>query len=218
MNFAEFHPLLASTIAGLATEYGRKGHWYGASREDFEQEMHAWLLEHEKKVGEMFATDTEQAARYAAKVLRNECKDHLAAVRSQATGDRKDEQWTYGRDELKTLLQLMFEGVDPEDATPSVTDSLIDVERAYGQLDGEDKDILSAFHAEGYSNKLLAEVHDISEANMSYRHNRAVRRLQRILGGPDQPRGRDPWKGRSAITNSSARAYQANQYDEGVSA
>src|SRR5690349_1242171 len=123
MTFEDFHPLLASTIAGIATEYGRKAAWLGATREDFAQEMIAWLLDHERNVGHRFSEDSEQATAYVAKCLRNECKDHLASLRGQATGEGSETQFDYGREELKLLLQLMFNPIDAPRQTVTITES-----------------------------------------------------------------------------------------------
>lgn len=217
MTFEEFHPLLASTIAGIATEYGRKAHWTGATREDFAQEMIAWLLDNESSIGKRFTESTEQATAYAAKCLRNECKDHLASLRGQATGDSGEAQYDYGRDELKVLLQLSFQPADAECTTLQMVESVADVQKAFPKLNAEDQRILQAFHRDDYSNKMLAELYDISEANMSYRHNRAVLRLQRLLGG-SEANAHDPWVGRRAVSNSAARARTNNHYESGESA
>ena len=217
MIFEDFHPLLASTIAGIATEYGRKANWYGATKEDFAQEMIAWLLDNETRIGPRFNEDTEKATAYVAKCLRNECKDHLSALRGQATGESNEPQYDYGREELKVLLQLMLNPIDAPQQTVTITESIADVERAFEQLHYEDRTILNALHRDGFNNKMLAELYDISEANMSYRHNRAVLRLQRLLGGP-QVTESDPFKGRKALSNAAARARTANHYEDGESA
>ena len=91
------------------------------------------------------------------------------------------------------------------------------MERAFEQLHYEDRTILNALHRDGFNNKMLAELYDISEANMSYRHNRAVLRLQRLLGGP-QVAESDPFKGRKAMSNSAARARTSSTYEDGESA
>lgn len=213
MTFEEFHPLLASTIAGIATEYGRKANWFGATREDFAQEMIAWLLDNEEKIGPRFTESVEEATRYTAKCLRNECKDHLASLRGQATGDTGGVQYDYGRDELKVLLDYMFEAPDADTTSLTVIESVADVEQMFSKLGAEDQSILTAFHRDDYTNKMLAELYDISEANMSYRHNRAVLRLQRLLGRSESS-APDPWVGRRAITNSAARAQTASTYGE----
>lgn len=216
-TFEDFHPLLASTISAIAHEYGRKGSWYGSTNEDFSQEMIAWLLDHESSIASRFSESTEDATAYVAKCLRNECKDHLASVKAQATGDRSEGQYDYGRDELKLLLQLMFQGVDPDDVSVTVLESVADVSRAYLHLSNEDKAILTALHRDDYSNRMLSELYDISEANMSYRHNRAVLRLQKLLGGAQQE-ARTGWTGRRAISNSAARAAASHAYEDGESA
>jgi hypothetical protein len=52
---------------------------------------------------------------------------------------------------------------------------------------------------------------------MSYRHNRAVLRLQRLLGSTEVNTP-DPFKGRRAISNSAARAQTSSAYEDGESA
>jgi hypothetical protein len=91
------------------------------------------------------------------------------------------------------------------------------VQRTFARLGNEDQAILTAMHRDDYSNKMLAELYDISEANMSYRHNRAVLRLQKLLGGA-QREAHTGWSGRRAISNSAARARLANTYEDGESA
>lgn len=215
-TFEDFHPYLASAINGIAHEYGRKGGWYGATHEDFSQEMIAWLLDNEVKIAARFAESIEAATSYAAKCLRNECKDHLVSLKNQSTGDNGT-QYDYGRDELKLVLQLMFNPADAEQLSVTVVESIADVEMKFHQLSPEDQAILTALHREDYSNKMLAELYDISEANMSYRHNRAVLRLQKLLGGAQQE-ARSGITGRRAISNSAARARQTHAYNDGESA
>lgn len=217
MTFEEFHPLIASTIGGIAVEYGRKGSWFGADREDFEHEMICWLLEREESVGNRFSSDVTEATKYVAKCLRNECKDHLAAQKAQAMGSERANVQAYARNELKALLPTLWDSDLRVELGTDWVPTLTDVESAFGRLSAEDRDILEAFHRDGYTNKLLAEMYGTSEANMSYRHQRALRRLQALLGG-DEVRVRDPWVGRKSVTNSTARAFQTNHYNEGESA
>jgi DNA-directed RNA polymerase specialized sigma24 family protein len=216
-TFEDFHPYLASTINGISHEYGRRGGWYGASHEDFSQEMIAWLLDHEQKIAARFSESVEDATAYVAKCLRNECKDHLVYLKGQASGDSGETQYDYGRDELKLVLQLMFNPADAEQCSVVVLESVADVQRTFARLGNEDQAILTAMHRDDYSNKMLAELYDISEANMSYRHNRAVLRLQKLLGGAQQA-ARTGFTGRRAISNSAARAALSHTYEDGESA
>ena len=216
-TFEDFHPLIASTIKGIAIEFGRKASWQGATHEDFSQEMIAWLLDNESKVAARFEESTEKATAYVAQCLRNECKDHLAVLRAQTTGEVQETQYDYGREELKVLLRLSFSPEAAECTTLAIVESVADVQEAFPKLKADDRDILRAFHGDGYNNKMLAEVYGITEANMSYRHNRAVLRLQRLLGSSEQEQ-RDPFKGRRSVSNSAARAYTANNYEDGESA
>ena len=212
MTFEDFHPLLASTIAGIATEYGRKAAWMGATREDFSQEMIAWLLDNEERVGARFAESVEKATTYASSCLRNECRDYLATLRKQVVTDSGETHYDYGRDELKVLLQLMFQEPDAEAMTYSVVESVRDVEEAFPNLPEADRDILTGFHRDQWTNKMMSEFYNTSEAAMSSRHNRAAVRLQRLIGGQDE--GRDPWVGRKSMSNAAARAETSSTYEE----
>lgn len=211
--FEDFHPYLASAINGIAHEFGRKGGWYGATHEDFSQEMIAWLLDNETKVAARFAVDIEQATLYAAKCLRNECKDYLVALKTQTSGGAGQTQYDYGREELKAVLHLMFNPADAEQMSVTVVESIADVEKKFHHLSPEDQAILTALHREDYNNRMLAELYGISEANMSYRHNRAVLRLQKLLGST-QRESHDGWSGRRAQSNSAARAATSATYEE----
>jgi len=223
VNFKEFHPQMQEMVSIIASEYGAKGRRYGADSEDFRQEFAVWLLAHQKNVGQRMAADPSEGMNYVGKSLRNHGKDHLRALRAQ-TGRSGDDLYLYSRAEVKALLPIVFEperwyesprsehGI-PEDEWVSC---LTDVSTAYSRLPLEDRDLLAMFHREGWTNKMMAQSAGISDALMSYRHNRALTRLLKQLGGPKGGE-RDPWKGRRAVSNAAARAFQQSVYNEGDS-
>lgn len=243
MTFEDFYPELESMVETIAFEYGGKGRRYGADNSDFRQEFIVWLLEHEKWVSQLMSeTDPDTKAghiKYLAKCLRNEAADYMRDIRNQALGVSRDDEYFYTRNEVKALLPNVF---DKEKWTePPVHDdssrgsgkpaseggnwiaTLADVAQALERLEPDDRWTLEAFHRDGYTNKLLAEMRGLSEAQMSYYHSRALDRLHALLGGskpfterPDE--AHDPWRGRHAVTNQGARAYQSRAYDEGVQA
>jgi hypothetical protein len=93
--------------------------------------------------------------------------------------------------------------------------TLADVEVGYNRLSYEDQNLLALFHRDGYRNKDLAAEWDLTEAQMSWRHTRAVERLLDHLGGPKPTKSKegDPFKGRTAISNAGARLRTRAEYD-----
>lgn len=89
----------------------------------------------------------------------------------------------------------------------------------YPKLSVEDRKILEALHQEGIPSKMLAEMEGITEQTMSYRHDRAIGRLLRLLGGSKPQPAHDGecnhWVGtRTVMSNSQAMAVQSSYYDE----
>lgn len=217
-------PELEAMVLTIASEYGTKGRRYGADHEDFRQEFMCWLLAHKKGVGQRLEANPEEGLKYVGKSLRNQGKDHLRALRSQS-GRSVDDNYRYTRAEVKALLPVMYaperwyESPRPEGSIPEAdwVASLTDVQRAYARLGEEDRDLLAMFHREGWTNKMMAQSADVSEALMSYRHNRALDRLLRLLGGVNRVEP-NPWQGRRAVSNAAARAYQRSSYETGESA
>lgn len=226
---------IAPMINSIAAEYGRRHRFHGADQSDFSQELWCWVLENQDKVQEWL--DPEQwepkaGERMLAKSLRNESSDYGVDIKSQALGyERADLHW-YSKGEVKSLLPTVFNPDAWEE--PPVSEgrstkapseggnwiaTLADIAQAFSKLDTEDQVLLRKFHERGWTNKMMAQGEHISEQLMSYRHDRAVSRLVKILGG-EKPRpmreqeGRDPWRGRHVVSNSAARAYQSAVYDE----
>lgn len=227
-------------VASVANEYGRRYRQFGAERDDFVNECYLWLFEHPEKLAEFL--EHEHADRLIARTLRNHCYDYGETLKAQHLGYSRDDLAYYSRNMCRELLPSLWDqeawleppvaeetagrgGGDPATGGNWIA-TLADLSRAYDQLREEDRDLLAAFHRDSYTNKLMAEMHDVTEQTMSYRHDRAIKRLVDILGGP-RPRpqhgeelGPDyvcnhSWApGRRAVSNASARAYQQNIYEE----
>lgn len=234
MAFEQFYPELESIIEGLAFEFGGKGRHYGADNSDFKQEFIVWLLEHEEKVqGWIEEHEPEGVVKLVARSLRNEGSDYLLDIKAQATGYERHDLYFYTRNEIKELLSSVYDQEkwhEPPQSEGRSTKApaeggnwiatLADVSRALDSLNNEDRTILEGIHRDSWTNKMMAEEAGISESLMSYRHNRALNRLSKALGGErPQPmreqHGRDPWRGRHACTNAAAQAYQSNVYERG---
>lgn len=228
---------LSPIMESVSHDMSRRYRQYGGSHEDFYQESWVWVASHPRKVIEWFDPDlTEPSAgqKMLAQALRNELHDIGESLKAQHVGYSRDDLTYYSRNMLRELLPSMFEEgawIHPEQSdggerrqrsVPAEggnwVATLADVSRAYDQLEEDDRDLLFAFHSDGLSNKLMAEMHDISEQTMSYRHDRALRRLVDLLGGP-RPRGShdeecDHVGTRRAMSNAAARSVQQSYYEE----
>jgi len=227
---------LAPMVAQIANEYGRGHRVHGAEPSDFSQELYLWIVKNEDQVRtwldpEFF--DAKEGEKLLAASLRNEAKDYAVDIKSQALGyERADLHW-YSKGEVRALLPSVFNESawhEPPRSEGRSTKSqaeggnwiatLADVAQAFAKLEPRDQHLIRRFHEDDWTNKMMAEADDISEQLMSYHHDRAVSRLVKLLGGkaPDPMREqmdkRDPWRGRRAVSNSAARAYQSGAYDD----
>src|SRR5690606_26210954 len=142
--------------------------------------------------------------------------------KAQAVGYERSDLYFYTTGELRVLLDSVFDQQawhnppqsdvrsqkSPAEGNNWLT-TLADVSLAFKKLPREDRETILDFHDRGWTNKELADMHGVSEQVMSYRHNRALKRLQRLLGGPKpnpmKPNDGDPiWRGRRAISNRQA--------------
>jgi RNA polymerase sigma factor (sigma-70 family) len=228
---------LAPMVQGIASEFGRRHRIHGAEADDFAQELYAWILSNQTQVElwlDCEAFDEREGTRLLAGALRNECKDYAVDIKAQALGyERRDLHW-YGKGEVRALLPSVFN----EDAWHEPPQSegrstkapseggnwiatLADVAQAITKLEPRDQSLLRMFHEDGWTNKMVAESLQVSEQVMSYQHDRAVGRLVKLLGdtAPRPMRDsrdyqRDPFRGRKAVSNAAARAYQSAVYDD----
>jgi DNA-directed RNA polymerase specialized sigma24 family protein len=228
--WAEFSPV----VEGIATESGRKYHQWGADREDFAQELTLWVLDNTDWLASKREEidDDRQFTKFLARCLRNEIHDYQVDIKAQAGGQDRTTAYWYSVAEVKYLLDQIFdedawlnppqiEGGGGRGGDPALGNNwlatLADVSRAFTKLSSEDQSLLRDFHEYGARNKAMASINGVTEATMSYRHGQACKRLLEELGGPkpkhmrpDDPH--DPWRGRHAVTNASARAMQAHYW------
>lgn len=233
MTFDSLYQEHENLLSQLAGEFGAKGHRWGADSDDFHQEMLLWVFANLSKLNTKAKEmeDEERFRRWLGKTLRNRCTDHLAKMADQAGANDKGSVYWYSVPELKVLLDSMFDpeakfnppqvnGEDRVKRDPAHGNNwlvtLADVEVGYNRLSYEDQNLLALFHRDGYRNKDLAAEWDLTEAQMSWRHTRAVERLLEHLGGPkpEPAKERDPFKGRKSISNAASRALTSAQYEE----
>lgn len=236
LTYDDYFVEYGAIVNQVAYEYGAKGHRWGADHDDFRQEAKLWMWQNIDRMNRKRAEleDPDKFGRWLAKTLRNEAHDYLVDIRDQSGGQPRAGAHWYSVAELKILLDSMFDPekwldppqYDSETRTPrdpatggNWMTTLADVSRSYDKLKKEDRDLLAMFHRDGWRNKDLASVWDLTEAQMSWRHTRAVERLLDQLGGPRPEPMRadvagDPFRGRRAISNAAARALTSAQYEE----
>lgn len=225
---------LEPMIAAISAEFGRRHRVHGADNADFAQELCIWVIENEAQVSEWLNPELyspDHGSRMLAAALRNQSKDYAVDIKAQAVGYKRDDLTWYTEKEVEHLLPAVF---DPEKwheppqsegrSTKAPSEgggwiaTLADIAQAYERLGIADKDLLAGFHKSGWTNKMMAEAAEVSEALMSYRHKAAIRRLVKLLGGPRpkmrEGQARDPWRGRHALTNSTARHITKGSYDD----
>ncbi|MCW2843335.1 MAG: Sigma-70 family polymerase sigma factor [Nocardioides sp.] len=229
INYDSITPVVESVASDMSRRYGQ----YGADRADISQECWLWIFLHPEKVVE-FLDNGDYGVKQLAKTLRNEAQDYGESVKAQHLGYSLDDLYHYRKDEVRMLLDAVF---DEEAWTePPVSEegptgrrdpatgggwiaTLTDVSQAFDRLQEKDRDLLIAFHREGWTNKMLADSAGVTEQTMSYRHDSAVRRLVDKLGGP-RPRPQHDedcshvWRNRHALSNTTARAIQQQNYEE----
>lgn len=233
-TFETYYSEYATVITQISWEYGAKGRRWGADHDDFHQEMVLWMLDNVGKMNARAAefADPDRFRRWLAKTLRNTCTDFIAKMADQAGASDRTYCYWYSVPELKVLLDSMFDpeskyhppklnGDDRNKRDPAHGNNwlvtLADVESGYNKLTLEDQNMLALFHRDGVRNKDLAAEWDLTEAQMSWRHTRAVERLLDHLGGPKPEPAKpesDPFKGRRSLSNVQARAMTDGQYED----
>ena len=227
----DFSPIVES----VASDMGRRYFRYGMERDDMSQVAYVWIFDHPDKVLDwLHGMEPKDFERILAKTLRNECHDAGESAKADHLGYSREDLVYYSKATLRDLLPAVFdeeawlhpEQGDGERRAPSDPATggnwlatLADVARAFKQLSAEDKDLLIAFHKDEIPNKILAQRYSVTEQTMSYRHDRVLHRLVKILGGP-KPRPQhdeecNHWAGgRRAMSNAAARAAQSSYYEE----
>lgn len=229
-------PIIQGTCTETAKRYGS----YGLDRNEAENECWIWIGEHPAKILQWMEEEPDKWTRLLARTLRNEMRDYGEKVKAEFLGYHVDDLVYYSKKQLGPLLEAVLNEsawIHPEVSgdepsrrgagDPSTggnwVATLADVAQAFERLGREDKDILKMFHEPPvWLNKDAAKYLGLTEQVMSYRHDRALGRLLRELGGPRPWPGHDqdcehPFRGmgrRTVVSNASARAMQSGYYDD----
>lgn len=224
---------LEDMIQSVAAEFTRRYRRYGMEREDCAQELRLWVHRHPGKVDEYLAE--AHGEKMLGRTLRNEAQRFGETAKAQCLGYSLDDLYWWEKGEVEALLPAVFE---PESwLEPPVSEdggrsgrspatggnwiaSLADLSQAFSKLAPEDQSLLRLYHETGLPNKVVAEMAGVDDSTASRRHDRAIGRLHKVLGGR-RPRSThedgcecDVVGSRRAMSNAAARAVTDNNYQE----
>lgn len=222
----------AKIIEQVARAKGAGYKKHGPDADDMRQECWIWVLQNPHKI-EQWRSEGLLGV-MLGRTLRNECTDVGEAAKSQQGGVSKEDRMLDARDAAKNRLAEIFDA----DVIASVEAGAGKVTHPWrggawnpeilrtgflGLAESEDKLIIEAFYRDGWSNRRLAEHLGIPPQTMSYRHDRALRRLVRAAGGvqgiaisedEDDP-AQFGWVGRRAKSSKNARDEITDDYAYG---
>lgn len=187
---------LGATAAYIASYLKRS--FPMVDREDILQEIHMWIASHEDKIEE-YLDQGKLGQNKLSKSMRHAgirfCQKEKAAYLGYETRDL----YYYDLALIKTTLPLIWDDeawVNPpkpvEEAKVkhrapaegnNYAATLADVSRAVSRLPLADKEMLRMLYAEGSTIKEVAEVLDLTISATNSRLNRAVKKIQTVLGG-----------------------------------
>lgn len=218
--------------------------------ESLSQEALMWGVQHPRTLqGYLDDEDEKRCTRQIVGAMKNVCRDYAIGVRAQQRGDEKliDDHF-YSLGSLKGagrsvskrgLLHHVFDDeswLSPEKSTdngprpkrdPSEGNNwlatLADVSSALARLPKPDRDLIEAHFKNESTYEEIGRMlrPTVSRETVSKRMDRAVRKLQEILGGgkprkdPEEPGWENGLVGtRRAVTNAAARAMTDHAYDD----
>lgn len=226
-------------VESVAADISRRYRQFGLGQDDASQENWVWVYDHPHKVMDWFdpdITSPKAGEKMLARTLRNHLSDYGEDLKAQHLGYSREDLVYYSKASLKELLPSMFDreawiyperndgervrGGDPATGGNWIA-TLADISRAFDRLDDGDRDLLRMFHeAPVWRNKDAANYFGITEQVMSYRHDAAVGRLLKLLGGP-KPKAQhfddcdhDYVGTRRSVSNAAARSIQESYWEE----
>ena len=212
-------PEVDVVLGQVALEYSHKFRGV-AEHEDISQEL--WLWCHRKANRIEANLEKESFQPWLRTSLRNAARDYIASIRNSSDSLMDQEHYNLGQIEL--LLPAIWDddyllggsgsgdqkvsgGGDPSTGGNYLV-SCLDVRRVYPRLSSFYQELLRLKYHEDYYYSDLAEHFDRGVSTMQYHVTKALKMIQRELGGSTPYEG-----GRKAISNAHAAALTRNQYD-----
>lgn len=184
-------------IDAVALEYHKKFDMVEIA--DIRQELYGWFLSHPNKLKDWEAKGERQAKNLIYRSLRNEALDYCQYWKAKTLGYDTSDLYYYDASIVEAILPAVLRqefGVSHKlnlgrigrPTAPSEGGNLmvfmLEVDSAYYKLNKDDRKLLFLRHANSSDYKEIANVFSLpSEDSARMRHNRAINRLIRKLGG-----------------------------------
>lgn len=184
-------------VDAVALEYHRKFGIVEVS--DLRQDLWLWFAEHPNKLKEWEAKGERDAKNLIYKSLRNQAIDYCQKWKAKSVGYDTSDLYYYAPEVVEAILPAVLRqeyGVQHKlnlgrigrPTAPSEGGNMmvlmLEIDSAYWKLSKDDRKILFMRHAQPLDFKEIANVLGLgSEDSARMRHNRAINRLIRKLGG-----------------------------------
>lgn len=195
-------------VKRIASEYANR--YRMVDREDIQQQLWLWFVEHPRKVQEWSAMDIKDGDKMFARSLRNAAYDFCVKEKAVVTGYEYEDNFWYSKDFIKRILPAALsedwkkvERFSSEiKAVKSPAESgdwmafASDIKKAYELLDEKEQALVLLFYAKDVDGETLHE--HLGEDRPSARAtqmaaNRALNKMVKTLGGFPPYRERDDY-------------------------
>lgn len=188
--------------------------------EDVTQELWLWVARKQEAVERNLGKDSFQP--WLRTSLRNAARDYIASIRN-STDSLLDQEY-YNLAQIEVVLPCVWDddyllgsggqvesrvsgGGDPSTGGNWLV-ACLDVKKAYSRLSNYYQEMLRLRYHEGWYQQDIADHFDKGESTIQYHLTKALKTIQRELGGPQPFEG-----GRKAMTNAQSLAITRNTYD-----
>lgn len=182
----------------VTTEYARK--FDMVEPEDIRQSLYEWFVTHPNKLTEWEKLGEKDAKNLIYRSLRNKALDYCQRWKAKSLGYVVDDLYYYTPEVIETFLpsvlkheyglmgKLVTNRVGGRPSAPSEGGNLmvmmLEIDNAYWKLSKDDRHILFMRHADSMDFKEIANLLGLASDDAArMRHNRAINRLIRHLGG-----------------------------------
>jgi DNA-directed RNA polymerase specialized sigma24 family protein len=176
--------------------------------DDLSQEIWLWVMAHTHKL-------EEWGEEWEGKLWKTAFREALAVARRERAaiaGYEPRDEYFYRIGTLRKILPLFYGEAYDEIIVPD-RDAVLDLERAFTKIDVQAAallyEVFGQDDAEGRT-KALAAAWEVSDDAARQKVQRALKKLQEALGGPDPYY--DPPERRVVISNAYAMAITGRQY------
>lgn len=200
--YETYQPMVKRITAEYANRYRM------VDREDIQQQLWLWFVEHPRKVNEWSVLDRKEGDKMFARSLRNAAYDYCVKEKAVVTGYEYEDIFWYSKEFVKQILPSALDGdwkrvqvFSSEIKTPkSPSESgdwmafAADVRKAFQLLSEKEQALVLLFYAKDVDGDTLHE--HLGEDRPSARAtqmaaNRAINKMVKTLGGFPPYRERD---------------------------